>query len=353
MRGRLIGWAAACSLAACARRADPPAVDVHPVAETASVPNANDAADDPAIWVHPSDPEQSVVIGTDKKGGIGVYDLSGRELQYLANGKQNNVDLRSGFPYGGRPRTLVASSDPGKEDIVLYLLDEERRQLEPIVDGRISTGIDPKGLCMYRSRIDGSFYVFVVGESDGDDDFGLVEQWRVQHTASGIKASLVRTFDVGEQSEGCAADDERGDLFVAEENLGLWRYSAEPGSGSARTLVAGVGEGEPLRNDVEGIAILGEPGGGGFLIVSCQSVDDFAVFRRGPQNDYLGRFEVVDGNGIDAVTHTDGIDVTGVPLGPRFPGGLFVAQDDHDDSGNQNFKLVPWQEIRAALVRPD
>jgi 3-phytase len=45
------------------------------------------------------------------------------------------------------------------------------------------------------------------------------------------------------------------------------------------------------------------------------------------------------------VSDTDGIDATAASLGPAFPQGVFVAQDGKNDSGNQNFKLVPWQAI--------
>ncbi len=46
---------------------------------------------------------------------------------------------------------------------------------------------------------------------------------------------------------------------------------------------------------------------------------------------------------------TDGIEATPRALGDRFPSGVFIAQDDEDDSGSQNFKLVPWQAITDAL----
>ena len=36
-------------------------------------------------------------------------------------------------------------------------------------------------------------------------------------------------------------------------------------------------------------------------------------------------------------------------VGSGYPGGLFVAQDGHNGQAAQNFKLVSWAEIKAAL----
>ena len=36
------------------------------------------------------------MVGTDKRSGLLVYDLSGNQLQHLAAGNLNNVDLRTG-----------------------------------------------------------------------------------------------------------------------------------------------------------------------------------------------------------------------------------------------------------------
>src|SRR5688572_3311652 len=67
----------------------PPGASVSAAVETAPVPSPGDAADDPAIWVDRADPAQSLVLGTDKKGGLAVYDLAGVELQRFDNGAQN------------------------------------------------------------------------------------------------------------------------------------------------------------------------------------------------------------------------------------------------------------------------
>ena len=38
-------------------------------------------------------------------------------------------------------------------------------------------------------------------------------------------------------------------------------------------------------------------------------------------------------------------------MGPEFPGGLIVVQDDENTEPNepQNFKLIPWSTVEAAI----
>jgi hypothetical protein len=104
------------------------------------------------------------------------------------------------------------------------------------------------------------------------------------------------------------------------------------------------GSGGHLDSDVEGLTIYYAANGAGYLIASSQGNDEFAVYRREGNNAYVGRFKLVAGGGIDAVTDTDGIDVTNFPLGNQFPQGMFIAQDNDD-----NFKLARWEAIDAAF----
>jgi two-component system, OmpR family, sensor kinase len=315
------------------------AVTVDPIAETKPVPHAGDAADDPAIWLHPDDPARSTIIGTDKRGGIAVYDLSGRELQYLPNGRLNNVDLRPGFALGRRHVTLVAASDRGRDTVVLYRVDERSRRL--VATGSFKTDIDVYGLCLYRSRGTGDVHIFVNGEGDA----GTVEQYRVRARGDRVTARLVRSFDVGSQAEGCVADDTLGDLYIGEEKRGIWKYGAEPTAGRARSLVESTGRDGHLRPDVEGLALAEGPGGSGYLIASSQGDDTFAAYRREGDNAYVGSFRIGAAAGIDDVEQTDGIAVTTTPLGDRFPQGVFVAHDGRNGREHQNFKLVPWRQL--------
>lgn len=319
--------------------------------ETDAVPDSEDAADDPCIWIHPTDASESLVIGTNKQGGLATYSLDGKQVQYVEVGEVNNVDLRYGFPLGDREADIVACNDRTTNTIRIFSIDAETRTLTEVTGGSMKSRLETYGLCMYRSAQDGTFYVFVATKP------GEVEQWALSASGATVDGRLVRTFDVGSQTEGCVADDARGVVYIGEEAVGVWRYGAEPGDDpQARTLVDGVAGGR-LTADVEGIAMYHGPEDTGYLLVSSQGSDTFVIYRRGGENEYIGSFQVEAHDGIDAVSGTDGIDVTPYAAGERFPNGFFVAQDDENDAGNQNFKLVPWESIAvqfepALMIEP-
>lgn len=316
--------------------------------ETQPVGHGGDAADDPAVFVHPTDPSKSAIIATDKKGGMLVYDLAGKLLQYLPDGKMNNVDLRPGFKLGGQTVTLVTASDRTNKAIAIYTIDPDTRLLTSVADGVQSTGLsDPYGLCMYRNR-KGATFVFI---SDPD---GLVRQWKLVATPAGkVRAETVRDVKFGTQTEGCVADDETGKLYVAEEDVALWKLGAEPSAGQAMTAVVHVKDNPALKDDLEGVGLYAQKNGKGYLVVSSQGNNSYAIFRREGDNAYVGSFAVIaDGaSGIDGISETDGLDVTSASLGAGLEGGAFVAQDGRNVSPpeNQNFKLVPWSTIAGKL----
>jgi len=315
--------------------------------ETEPAFSYGDATDDPAIWVHPENPALSLIIGTQKKRGINVYDMSGKLLQSLADGRLNNVDLRYGFKLGGKAVDVVTASNRSTDSISIYIVDADSRGLIEVADGIIPTGMmDPYGQCMYRSQSE-NYYVYV------NDTDGIVKQWQLLDSGNGkIGAKLLREFSVGSQTEGCVADDETGDLYVGEEDFGIWKYSAEPDGGEKRRLVDQVDTGN-ISADVEGMALYYGPDGAGYLLVSIQGTDNYAVYERAGENRFIGLFHVVadEKTGVDGVSETDGLDVSSANLGPAFPNGVFVIQDGRNITPDerQNFKLVPWERIAAAM----
>ena len=325
------------------------AVTVSASVETEPVASFGDAADDPAIWIHPDNPELSVIIGSQKQRGINVYDLAGNLLQSRADGRINNVDVRYGFELDGKSVDVVTGSNRTTDGISVYVVDRATRTLVDVADGIIDTGMaDPYGQCMYKSPTSGEIYVYI------NDTDGLVRQWVLQDNGNGkIGMNKVREFNVGSQTEGCVADDETGDLYVGEENVGIWKYAAEPDGGDARTMVDSVDEAGNLTADVEGLAIYYGENGGGYLVASNQGADSYALYERAGDNEFIGIFHVIgdDATGIDGISETDGLDVNSAYLGPDFPQGVFVAQDGRNISPaeRQNFKLVPWHRISEAM----
>lgn len=332
-----------------AARAGAPAVPaVTALAETAPVASYGDAADDPAIWAHPTQPGRSLIVATDKKAGLYVYDMQGRVKQFLPDGKMNNVDLRDGFRLGGDTITLVAASNRTDKTIALYRLDPEAGLVE-VADGPQPTGmLDPYGLCMYRSARSGETYVFV----NGDDT--VKRQWRLVDAGNGrVRTELVRELAFDSQTEGCAADDETGVLYVGEEDVALWRLPAEPDGGDAMTAVERIADNPAVKDDFEGVALYDLGGGRGYLVVSSQGNDTYAVYRREGAQEYLGSFAVAadPARGIDGISETDGLDVSSANLGPGLEHGAMVAQDGRNvlPVENQNYKIVPWKAIADAL----
>ena len=346
-------WGSILAAAGLAERPSVPAPETMPLArpsvETAPVETGGDAADDPAIWIDPAEPARSVVIGTQKKSGLYVYDLDGAVIQFVPDGRMNNVDLRSGFRLGGRDVTLVTASNRTTKGISIYVLDPATRKLTDVADGLQDTGFDdPYGLCMYRSTRSGKTFVFV-NQTDGK-----MRQWElVASPASKVRARLMRDLPFATQVEGCVADDATGILYVGEEDVGIWREGAEPRGGPRRTMLAAVADNPALEDDVEGMSLYAKPDGTGYLVVSSQGNDSYAIFRREGDNAYVGTFRIgADmAAGIDGVSETDGLDVTSMAAGPAFPDGLMVAQDGRNVSPpeNQNFKLVSWTRIAKAL----
>ncbi len=315
---------------------DVPTAQVQAVGETAAVASLEDAADDPAIWRNPRDPKRSLIVATDKKAGLNVYDLSGRLRSSLPAGRVNNVDLRV---WGGE--VIVAASDRNDKangKLALYTLDTSTAKLTEI--GRFDAGAgEAYGFCMYAPR-GGRLYGFVVYKS------GTIAQMEILRQGGRITADRVRTMKLATQSEGCVADDRTGALFVGEEDVGVWRFGANPRDAIEGEKVIAV-DGKRLVADVEGLAIAAEGARGGYLVVSSQGDNAYALWRL-PDLSYAGRFRITAGK-YGATSETDGIEVSTASFGPGLQGGVMLAQDGDNAPQAQNFKLVRWADVRKVL----
>ena len=340
------------------------------VAETPPAATTGDTMDDPAIWVNSADPANSRVLGTHKKAGLYVYNLRGEQLQFFADGRLNNVDVRSNNPTGGYDLAIATKRDDNS--LLVYGIDAQGavRRLT-----RLRTELNAiYGVCI--ALFDDQHHIFV-NDKDG----------RVQHHVLGYRIrnrrerptgnpaatagvdsqaakpirpvydqwslTLAREFRLASQPDGCAVDDRRRVVFFGEENRGIWVGDARPDADIGLQLIAEVGD--TLHADVEGMAIARRPGAASpVLVVSSQGNDSYIVYEAAPPYAHLGGFRIgIDATrGVDGSSETDGLDVTSANLGAHFPAGLLVVQDGRNlmPSEGQNFKLVDWRAVVDRLA---
>lgn len=346
-------------LTSCKNGKKPKSEGINPVqsvtaqAETKPVPRASteDAADDPAIWINFSSPVSSRIIGTDKKGGLGVYDLDGKEVFYYNTGLMNNVDLRYRFPLASDTIDIMAVSNRTDQSVDLYKIHKDgslqvihKKQLLSLMKEEVY------GLCMYQSKVSGKFYVFV------DDKNGAVEQWELSADGDKVDGTLVRNLKLATQVEGMVADDETGILYVGEEDKGIWKFNAEPSGSVDGELIplSGESDNQNIKFDIEGLAIYKSADDDGYIIASSQGNDSYAIFQRKAPHNYVGSLKVVSGVTIDGSEETDGLDVMNFNFGDQYPKGILVVQDGHNEDNGiaaaQNYKIISWESIASKFT---
>jgi 3-phytase len=331
------------TLAACATVpaiTGDPAVTVTARVETPPVGTARaDAADDPAIWRNPANPAASLVVGTDKKGGLYVYDLKGAQKSFLPAPGLNNVDLIE-LPDGQVLAIASDRSDLATGQLFIARLDTATGTLAFVTRVRVGPG-EGYGVCGGTVESDGSFTIYSAFKS------GAIYSTGLQFLGGELADQTALLNSVPTQTEGCIYDPRTGMLYIGEEDVGIWAmFGRGQGGAESRQLVAPV-DNKLLVADVEGLAIAPEGADGGYLVASSQGDNAYAVFRL-PELTPVGRFRIAAG-AFGSVEETDGIEMDNRDFGPDFPKGLFIAQDGMNAPRAQNFKYARWDEILAAL----
>lgn len=307
-----------------------PPVPVTATGETDPVGTGRaDAADDPAIWVDPANPNRALIIATDKKAGIHVYDLAGKDIAFIEGGLVNNVDVAG---------NIVAASDRNdgvNAHIALFRLDPATVTLTSLGRAAAGTG-EAYGFCLKKTA-PGEPMTAALIIKDGTVRVGTL-------AVDGAAPSFTVQWEhkIPTQSEGCVFDGDT--LYVGEEDAGIWRLT-QKGADADAAMVAPI-DNQRLVADVEGLATIDHKGQR-YLLASSQGDNAYAVFKL-PSMDYVGRFAVAAGQ-FGATSETDGIEAVAGHFGPAYPDGLFLAQDGDNAPKAQNFKLVRWDQIAAAL----
>jgi myo-inositol-hexaphosphate 3-phosphohydrolase len=334
---RVLPWKAAAPAAPGAKAI------IEPRAQTEPVARQGDAADDPAIWRNPADPAGARILGTNKKQGLLVYDLNGKQLQLLEVGRLNNVDVRQDVTVGGRKLDVAVATQRDDNSVMLFAIDAGGKVTQA---GAFTTGLeDIYGMCLYRPA-DGGLEAFI------NDKDGSFLQYRIEAGADGkgMSGKLLRRFKVASQPEGCVVDDRNERLFLGEEKRGVWTVSARGDAPAKLSMIMPVGP--QLVADVEGMGLY-HGDRADYLIVSSQGDNSYLVLDAKAPYRVRGSFRVGYNlaAGIDGTSETDGLEVSSANFGGPYAKGMLVIQDGYKrlPDGAQNFKYVAWDDVAKAL----
>ncbi len=318
-------------------------------AETDALSNRDtdeDAADDPAIWYNSQNPSESRIIGTDKKGGLAVYNLDGKQLFYYADGNINNVDVRQDIKMGDKTIDIAACSNRTTNTIDVYQINKDGslKAIGKPIPVKMTDEVYGFSLAQNKART--QTYAFV------NSTLGNVEQWELIFNSNGLSAKWVRSIKLESKTEGMVADDALGVIFIGEEAKGVWKLQINPEKGTKlelldQTTVLG---NKNIYEDIEGMSLYCTSNEEGYLIVSSQGNYSYAVFNRKAPHNYMGSFRITDGK-YDGSEETDGLDLISFNLGSKYPKGLMVVQDGYNKENGksvaQNFKIVKWEKIAS------
>lgn len=294
--------------------------------------------DDPAIWINPADSMKSLIIGTDKDtdGGLYAFDLEGKIVKKVPGLKRpNNVDIAYGLLLNGAPVDIAVLTERETNRIRIFSLPD----LLPLDNGGIEvftgeTERDPMGIALYKRPSDSAIFA-IVGRKSGPVE-NYLWQYRLEDDGKGaVKASLVRKFgrySGKKEIEAIAVDNRLGYVYCSDETVGIRKYKADPDQQDNAEL-AHFGK-EGFVSDHEGISIYPLTDSTGYILVSNQQNNTFMVYpREGNEHPLLAEVPV-------STIESDGSEVTAVPLGSKFPQGLFVAM-----SNGKVFHYYSWKDI--------
>lgn len=291
--------------------------------------------DDPAIWYNSDDPAQSLVLGTDKEigGGLYVFDLKGRIIDSLTVrglSYPNNVDVEYDVALSDSMTTDIAVTVERPLGLVRIFSVPELQPLDgggiPVFEMESDSLMRlPMGVALYKKPDTGEVHL-IVSRKQGPTDGNYLAQYAILPGDSNqLKLELLRQFGQfsgGESEiEAIMVDDALGYVYYSDEMKGVRKYYADPAMGEEELALFGT---EDFKEDREGIALWPTSDSTGYIVVSNQQDLSFNVYPRNPENhahQLLTNWKL-------STVETDGCELLAKPLGPDFPNGVFVAMSE-------------------------
>lgn len=298
--------------------------------------------DDPAIWINRKDTANSLIIGTDKEtgGGLYLYNLEGKIVNKVIGLKRpNNVDIAYDVPLNGQLVDVALTTEREANKVRIYTLPD----LKEVDGGGIDVFAgekerDPMGIAVYTRPADSAVFV-IVGRKTGPAD-GYLWQYRLTENAGKLDFTLVRKFGKysgKKEIEAIAVDNKLGYVYYSDERTGIHKYYADPDKKDDNELALFGTTG--FTSDHEGISIYQSTDSTGYILVSNQQDNSFMIFAREGSVNNKNEHSLIAKVPVSTL-ESDGSEVTALPLSPQYPQGLFVAM-----SNGRVFHYYDWRDI--------
>ncbi|KGN39252.1 phytase [Knoellia subterranea] len=327
------------------------------------------------------------------------------------DGRYNNVDIAYGFRLGGRTVDVAVVSDRYNDQLRFFVIDpagaaagtpllEVTAPEQAFLFNPDREAVDEEhtayGVAVWQPMKGGTF---VAVTQEGTTRLGtvrLVEQDGLIGYTDVVTTTMPGSFalpdgttwapceepGVGPQFEGLTVDQRTGTLFAAQEDVGLWsvplplmKHTPATSRLIDRTTDFGIHDawnaeteecepidpqdrgfgGSLLTADVEGVDLYYGAGSTGYVIVSSQGDDTYAVYDRRGNHAPLGSFRIAGTGGVDDVNGSDGLAVTNRPVG-EYRQGLLVSHDEPETGSGvdperdaTNFSYVQFGDVADAL----
>ncbi|HWV14722.1 MAG TPA: phytase [Cellvibrio sp.] len=183
--------------------------------------------------------------------GVFWLDTQGKPLASFPQGA-DSLDIRSNIPWqdNKRSQSLVVAATilQPEQQAAILALDPVQKTIRELVRLPIAnTKISSVCLSLDKSQ---HLSLFVM------DERGTAQHWLVMTAEGKPVAKHLRDLPVPPNAKSCSVDDTHETLFVAEESVGIWAYSANMEADSGRRAVDMAAPFGQLQKGSEGIAAL-------------------------------------------------------------------------------------------------
>lgn len=183
--------------------------------------------------------------------GVSWLNSAGKSLAKFPQGAEL-LDVRSDVQWldNGKLRSVAVAATvllPEQQPAIL-VLDAEQKTIRELVRLPLPN-FKVSNLCLSRDQAN-HLSLFVM------DEAGKAQHWLVLTPAGKPQVKHLRDLPVPPDAKSCSVDDSQETLFVAEESIGLWAYSANIEADSGRRAVDMAAPFGQLQQGVEAIAAL-------------------------------------------------------------------------------------------------